>query len=385
MARSKIKEKPKKKYYDVTHLLDRKPDVIMAFGQRSNGKTYSALKYVLEKYKKDGSMFLYLRRWSDDIKTSTSQKLFLPLPVEEIFGEGFFISYWRETFYLNDPDGDKTPIGYVTSLSDAYHKKSTPFTEVKTIIFDEFIQGSGEPIMSGEQDRYESILSTVIRDRTDVLIILLANTVSKFSIFWTYYSVDVNSMEEGDIREIEYPTDYGKLKIVAEYCPFNSEIGKDTSKYILRSKMTVYGQWEIPPTDDIPSVQGEVIKERLLFSAYDPEADITVGCFLHTSRWETIEKNEMVYYTKPHTREFLVLRTLDTRKSRYYHLTDQKSLDYHTFNDFKMMLDEIKENTEIDFVNELYRGRVFCENMFVADYFNHIWSVFMRVPPRKLL
>ena len=83
-------------------------------------------------------------------------------------------------------------------------------------------------------------------------------------------------------------------------------------------------------------------------------------------------------------REFLVLRQID-RQSSYFHLSDQKSLDYHTYNDCDYMLKDIEEGTGIDFEHELFMGRVFCDNMFTADYFNHCWQLYNRVTTRDML
>ena len=92
----------------------------------------------------------------------------------------------------------------------------------------------------------------------------------------------------------------------------------------------------------------------------------------------------MLMYEKYHHREFLVLRTIE-RKSNYFHLSEEKSLNYHTYNDINLMLEDIKENCDIDFEHELYMGRVFCDNMFTADYFNNSWLRFGRVTARSLL
>ena len=380
-----VKTKKKEKWYRLDKALSKKPDVLLVWGQRSNGKTYACLEYALKKWRDDHKKFVYVRRWHDDIKTANAQQLMDPLPIEEIFGDEYSLTYYRNQYTLHYPDGTKEVIGYITSLSDAYHKKSVPFTDVKTIIFDEFIQQSGESVLPGEMARWESIQSTIIRKNTDVLVIMAANSVSKFSPYFTHYGINVNDMKQGDIREVKIPRPQGYLKVVAEYAEFNQDVGEETAKYILGSKMTVTGEWEIPPVDEIPKTENELIKEKMLFSCYDPESEVMIGVFLHTGIYTTLEKNEqMIYYEKPHMREFLVIRIADKR-SKYYHLTNEKSLDYRTFNDFKMMLDEIKENTEIDFINELYRGRVFSENMFVADYFDHMWKTYFKVLPRQLL
>lgn len=382
---AKTKTKKQDRYYTLDDVLKRKPDILMVWGQRTAGKTYSALKTVLERYKKNGSRFVYIRRWHDDIKIANAQQLFTPLPISEIFGGNFDVTYYSGVYYLvNLDDGSKEEIGFITSLSDAYHKKSVPYVDVKTIIFDEFIQQTGEPALGGEVARWESILNTIIRDKTDVQIILLGNSVNIYSPYFTLYGVNSKSMKPGDIVEVSVPRENGITRIVAEYGQYREEIGKDASKYIFKSKMTTKGEYEIPEVDDIPKMENEQVTEKLLFTAYDSDAQINVGVFLRTGIYTTMKIDDFVYRPVKHIRQFLVIRETD-RTSKYYHLTIQKTLDYHTFNDFKMLLQDIKENTEIDFVNELYRGRVYAENMFVANFFDHVWATYFTIKPRELL
>lgn len=381
----------KSNYYSLTKILSTKPDIALIVGQRGNGKTYACCKYFLEKYKKTKRRFCYVRRWVDDIKGFRAEQLFTPLQsvVEELWGKGYSVLYYRHKFYLLNPQGVKVDImGYCLALSEAAHTKSVAFTDVGYILFDEFIQMSGEAVLRDEMAKFENTLSTIIRDKTDVLVLLCANTVSKFSPYFVHYGIDINKVKQGDIITKEYPLDDDKqsiLRVSLEYCEYNETIGKKSSKYTT-SKMITKGQWEIPPTDDIPSTEGEVVKERLLFSMYDPEAEVTVGCFLRIGKWVTIEQDpQLLLYThKSHVREFLVLRQID-RQSSYFHLSDQKSLDYHTYNDCDYMLKDIEEGTGIDFEHELFMGRVFCDNMFTADYFNHCWQLYNRVTTRDML
>ena len=45
----------------------------------------------------------------------------------------------------------------------------------------------------------------------------------------------------------------------------------------------------------------------------------------------------------------------------------------------------VEDGTGIDFEHELFMGRVFCDNMFTADYFNHCWIVYNKVTTRDML
>lgn len=382
-------------YYSIENMLNKtRPDFALVIGQRGNGKTFSALKLVLKEYKKTRRRFVYIRRWKEDIINGRAETLFNPLSreIEKMFGEDYAVIYYRRRFYLCNEKGDKLDcIGYCVSLSEASHTKSQSFgtgeTSVKYLIFDEFIQMSGETTLRDEMSKFENTLSSIIRTLDDCVVIMLANTVSKFSPYFVHFGIDINKVEQGDIITKEYPLDDNKgvLRIALEYCAYNPEIGKKTSKYT-QSKMISSGKWEIPQTDDIPSVVGEIVKDRLLCTIYDPDADVIIGIFVRSSKWVSIEKNKesLIYYNKTHVREFLILRLID-HESSYFHLTDQKSLTYTRFNDISLFLRAIYDQTEIDIENELYMGRIFADNMFTADYFNHVWSLYGQMTPRKLL
>lgn len=382
--------KKKTSWYSLDPIKNTSSDINIIVGQRSNGKTYAVLKECLYNFKKTGKKFVYIRRWKDDIVGYQIEQLFTPLEkeIETIFGKGFSITYSQKKFYLTNEAGDKLEVvGFCTAISLSSHVKSIPYTNVGIIVFDEFIQQSGEPLLREEKQKYESLISTICRDKTDIIFYLLANTVSKFSWVFLYYGINIDKVKQGEIQTKELPIDESKhiLKVTIEYCAENKEIGSKTAKYTT-SRMISKGYWEIPETDSIPTSKGEVVKDKLLFTVYDYESDVIIGCFLRTSKWFTLEVNEetKLYYQKSHIRQFLILKTINY-KSKYFHLSNQKSLNYHTYNDFEFMLNDIKDTTDIDFMSELFMGRIFSDNMFTADYFNHCWTVYNRVSPRMLL
>ena len=357
-------------YYQFDPILKLNADINLIMGQRSNGKTYSVLKYCLDNYHDKGQLFVYIRRWAEDITVKNMTKLMDPLPVKTIFGSNFKITYSKGAFNLVDETGTEEPavIGYAVSLNQVAHTKSVPFVNVKTILLDEFLQLKTERILRDEVDAFEQTLSTIIRTAQDVKVFLCGNTVSKYSPYFTHYGIDVNSLKQGEIREIKIPNDNGYTKIAVEWCKYNPKIGKKTSKYVVGSKMAKTGEWEIADVSNIPYTPGEESKEILVFSMFDYVMGINLGVFLRRSKWKTLENNMGIFYTEEHEREFLVIR--QTQKiSSYYHLTTVKDLKYNTWSNADKMMRDIKENTDIDFLDEIERGRVFAENMFTADYF----------------
>jgi hypothetical protein len=60
----------KPKFYDLKAILSKNADYNVIFGERSNGKTYAALKYGLENYIKTGKQMAYIRRWREDLRAN---------------------------------------------------------------------------------------------------------------------------------------------------------------------------------------------------------------------------------------------------------------------------------------------------------------------------
>lgn len=376
-------------YWNILKILGFNADFNLVIGQRGNGKTFGVLNHFLECYKKTKKRFCYIRRWDEDIKAFRMEQLFAPFRnvIDELFGEEFTIEYRNHKFYLVNGNGTKIDtIGYVLSLSSSHHTKSIAYTNVGNILYDEFIRMSGEQELKDELSRFDNTLSTIIRgDNTNVVIWMLANTVSKYSPYFLRFGIDINKVEQGTVTVKDIPLETGEvLKVALEYCEFNEEASKKISKYSTNA-MIKSGKWEIPETDEIPTVPGSKIREQLLFSIYSEEVNVTIGCFLRKEKWAELKPNDqMLYVPEYHVREFLVIRTIES-KSSYFHLSTEKSLKYTQYNDLGTMLQDIKDTTNIDFDDELHRGRVFCDNAFTGDYFINAWLKFGRVAARNLI
>lgn len=375
-----------KDFYDPKPLLSKKGDINIIWGQRSNGKTYSYLKHALETYRNTGRTFVYVRRWAEDIVMKNMTKLMAPLPIEEIFGPGHVIRFYRGAFELIDTENNEiTTIGWAVALNQVAHTKSQTFINVKIVILDEFLQLKSERILRDEFDAWEQTLSTICRTLNDVEIYILGNSVCKYTPYFTPYGIQPNNMKQGEIKVIELPNEVGEpTRVVAEWCKYNPKIGLRTSKYVRGSKMAKTGEWEIQDVANIPHTDNERASEILLCTLFDNVMGINLGIFIRKATWYTFETVHYRTIQVPHVREFLVIRQTP-RQSSYYHLTTVKGLTYGNWTDINKMLKDILENTEIDIMAELTHNRVYCEDMFTADYFYHTWLNYQKISIRDLL
>lgn len=248
-------------YYDIRHLLKDYPEAYyyLAIGERSNGKTYSALQYALENYFKTGEQFAYIRRYTEDVRPKHLNSLFNAHSENgEIsrLSNGIFssVDYTSRRFYPYSFDEDKQkrvlsddPIGYAFDLAGMEHDKSISFPRVTTIIFDEFLSRMG--YLPNEFILFMNSLSTIIRTRNNVKIFMLGNTVNKFCPYFAEMGLaHVKEQKAGTIDVYNY-ADTG-LQVVVEYCdPLSKKGGKSSDVYFAfdnpQLKMITGGDWEI--------------------------------------------------------------------------------------------------------------------------------------------
>lgn len=376
-----------KDFYNLKPLLGKNGDINFIYGMRSNGKTYAVLKYALENFKNNNRPFVYVRRWAEDISIKNMDKLMSPLPIEDIFGKGKSIRFYRGAFWLQDNSGKVDPvcIGWAVALNQVAHVKSQTFTGTQIVIYDEVLALATERKLKDEFDAWEQTLSTILRTTTDAKVFLVGNSIGKYCVYFTPYGIDPNAIQQGEIKEIMLPNEDGSpTKVVVEYCKYNAKIGQRTSKYIRGSKMATKGEWEIPDVANIPHTDNEKATEELLCSMYDYVMNINLGIYVRYATWYTLEAKDGLFYETPHEREFLVIRETN-KQSNYFHLTKVKDLHYNTYSDVSKMFKDIFDQCDIDVLNELSMGRVYAENAFVADYFYHTYYNYLKVSARDML
>ena len=63
-------------FYSTKNILEKGAQYNVIFGERSNGKTYSILKYGLERYISKGEQLAIVRRWKDDFTGKRGSTMF---------------------------------------------------------------------------------------------------------------------------------------------------------------------------------------------------------------------------------------------------------------------------------------------------------------------
>lgn len=234
----------------------------VCFGKRSNGKTYGSLDYALERHQLTGKQFAYIRRWDMDIKSKQMSHLFDGITKNGLVekysnGAWTFIEYKSGQFYratyLEKENGSReklvedVPCGFAFALNNMEHDKSISYPNVDTIIFDEFISRQG--YLNDEFVIFQNVVSTIKRQRTDVRILLLGNTVNAYCPYFEEMGLKhIEKMEPGTIDTYNYGEEE-KPKVVVEYCSPTSASSKQSDAYFAfdnpKLQMITGGTWEI--------------------------------------------------------------------------------------------------------------------------------------------
>ena len=245
------------KYYSLNRINKKVATYNVIFGERSNGKTYATLKQVLDNYFSNGSQFAYIRRWSVDVQPKRMNNLFNAIIedgyLEKLSGGKFTAIFYRTgRFYLctyNDKGkpiyNEEDIIGYAFSLSENEHNKANSYPRVTNIIFDEFL--TNKIYLPDEFILFMNTISTIVRQRTNVKIYMLGNTVNKFCPYFKEMGLtNILSMKQGSIDLYTYGE--SKLKVAVEYADSKKKFKKNNFYFAFNNpklKMITGGAWEL--------------------------------------------------------------------------------------------------------------------------------------------
>lgn len=228
----------------------------MVIGERSNGKTYGALLKAVTNYIENGKQTAYIRRYKEDFVGKRGNTLFAAIVSDDWVkrltkGEWNNIVYYSSAWYLAYTEEgqktikDETPFCYGFSINDMEHDKSTSYPNITLVVFDEFL--SRGFYLSNEFVLFENVLSTIIRQRNDVVIYMLGNTVNKMSPYFSEMGItNIRDMKPGDLDVYSYGE--SELKVAIEYAdPIDKDIKQSNVYFAFDNpslQMITNGGWE---------------------------------------------------------------------------------------------------------------------------------------------
>ena len=197
---------------------------------------------------------------------------------------------------------------YAFALTMGEHEKSTSYNRVKNILFDEFL--TRQVYLPDEFSLYMNLLSTIIRDRSDVTIFMLGNTVNKYCPYFTEMNLKgVAKQKQGTIDIYTYVNN-PELKVAVEYCGegMSKETRHASDKYFgfdnPKLNMITTGAWEIAVYPRLPQKYKSTDVKLRYYIQFDGN---TLQCeivhvddlwFTFIHRWtRDIEPNQLVYQT----------------------------------------------------------------------------------------
>lgn len=339
------RKKDTPKYYSLDNILSKNADYNIIFGERSNGKTYAALKYGIERYIKTGEQMAYIRRWREDLRGKRAENLFANHVanglIKELtdgkFNEVFYLSNkWFLSYYDKDKNKrypDSTPFCFGFCLSEQEHEKSSSYPNVTTIVFDEFL--TRRIYLPDEFMLYMNLLSTIIRQRDNVKVFMLGNTVNKFCPYFQEMGLkNVGVMEQGTIDIYRFG-EHGAT-VAVEYCDTIVK-QKASNKYFCfdnqNLQMITGGKWELAVYPHLPC---KYKPKDVLFVFYIKFNDailqgniIQVGdenfCYIHQKTTPIKDKDNSLIYSlemngKPNYKRKLISNAsyVESQVTRYF-------------------------------------------------------------------
>jgi hypothetical protein len=177
-------------------------------GVRGGGKTFNTLKHAIEKFLKDGSEFIYLRRRQVHLDDACNGSKGSGDLFADIRAKGYFADH--DIKVASDKSGgynfyiDGKVMGYGKALSTAGGRRSTSKPNVKRIIFDEFLiddtTGSNERYLNNghEMFAFNNFYETIARGR-DIPVLFIGNAFSMVNPYFIELGIRISDVQNNKI------------------------------------------------------------------------------------------------------------------------------------------------------------------------------------------
>lgn len=222
---------PKSIYYNYDKISGYNAIFNFIITERGLGKTYGAIVKAIKNFIKNGDHFIYLRRYKSEL-TNAVPHIFDAIIKNKEFPDYNLIVEANKFFIqpkeLEGEKGSKIEFGRAIALSTANILKSTNFSEVTIIIFDEFLLSGGVyHYLKNEVETLLDVVETIGRLRDNIKVFFLGNMTSLTNPYFAYFqlqlphnsefktfrdgSIVVNYAKNSAYREVKKASRFGKL------------------------------------------------------------------------------------------------------------------------------------------------------------------------------
>ena len=300
-------------YYNIAPIDNTGAIYRMIVGQRSNGKTYSVCKHIVEDYFNEDKRGAYIRRYEESITPKNLQSLFNPhlQLIWELSEHKWNAVFYRAKefhFCAIDSQGkiiakDDTAFCITAAINTSENTKGEDRGEVHTIVFDEFMTRSG--YLNNEFVRFMNLLSTLIRDRENAVVYMLANTVNKYCPYFSEMGLkNIDKLAQGEIAIYTYGS--SDLTVAVELCDEVQATKQTASKYFAfdnpQLQMITRGAWEF---QIYPRAPYKILPEDIVLKFYIQFAEQLLACeVVHSTLKQYC--NDVFIFVHPQTKDISI-------------------------------------------------------------------------------
>lgn len=263
-------------YYTTDRILSKEAEYYISIGNRCNGKTTAWCIHLIDEYFKNGGQFgkiertgfignddIYLSWFTDYAQNYCREKYNHYI---EVVGHNYFLVDIEDE-YLPLAKGQRRarknykPFGKTFSLGLEVKYKSTEYPAITTLIFEEFTLINQYGYLEHEVDHFLSLLSTINRQRHNLKVVLIGNTISKYNPYFELLGIKINklNLKQGDIADLKDMSYTNGARIRIEFA--ESVYSKDEEA----PRVLQVGGNEIAVTGDFAITQYVVDEEYDLF------------------------------------------------------------------------------------------------------------------------
>lgn len=222
------------KYYSDENIKAQEARYNIIFGGRSNGKSTAICKSLIDdhmnhKIKKFGRVLRFITDARDDLMNAWFQSDYLMEYTRDTYGKEVW--YDGQQWYFikagEDPYARKTLkdyFGRVFILNTEYKYKSAQFPDINRLIMEEFVLLNSADYLPVEFELFMSLISTINRDRDDLSVWLIGNTLNKANPYFEGLGINIDKLHiyPGQIRTlrnhygVKYAIEYAQMSYTEE-------------------------------------------------------------------------------------------------------------------------------------------------------------------------